>query len=287
VWLALSLQAAQPQGFEEGKLAAHAAAVISRPRGGVGQLRVHGNLVEQPLGRALFMLGAGPMHVTDNRLVSEGTGAPATDPIASTVLLGNAGSSKEWTLGLLMALVYLLYAKLFKTALGNATLLQLACTLSKLGRFMPGLWPRLPTGKLMFNDNQVSFLMADAPRGMELSSVLLLSLDDVSANDNQLEWHTQQRLLLADLLAAGFTVRSNDNRLAETWGRAVRSLLSLALMNTAADNQSTHCISALGLQRAVHHNLALAEAFCPDACGHPQTLFGHLVLGAQVGLSHH
>ena len=34
-------------------------------------------------------------------------------------------------------------------------------------------------------------------------------------------------------------------------------------MNTAADNQSTHCITALGLRRAVHHNLTLAEAFCP------------------------
>jgi hypothetical protein len=263
-----------------------AAAVYMRPRGGIGQLRVHGNLVEQPLGRALFMLGAGPMDITDNRLVSEGTGAPATDPIASTVLVGNAGFSKEWTRGLLMTLVYLLYAKLFKTAVGNDTLLDLVCNMSKLSRFMPGLWPRLPTGKLMFNDNQVSFLMADAPRGMEIASVLLISLDDVSANDNQFEWHTQQRLLLADLLALGVTVRSNDNRLAETWGRAVRSIFSLALMNTAADNQSTHCITALGLRRAVHHNLTLAEAFCLEACGHPETLFGHLVLGAQVGMGH-
>jgi hypothetical protein len=161
------------------------------------------------------------------------------------------------------------------------------CNMSKLSRFMPGVWPRLPTGKLMFDDNQVSFLMRDAPPGLDISSVLLLSLDDVSACDNQFECHTQQRLLLADLLALGVTVRSSDNRLAETWGRALRSILSLALMNTAADNQSTHCISALGLQRAVHHNLSLAEVFCPDACGHSGTLFGHLVLGAQVGMSHH
>ena len=68
-------------------------------------------------------------------------------------------------------------------------------------------------------------------------------------------------------MALAPTVRSNDNRLAETWGRAIWSLYSIGLLNTAADNQSTHCISAIGLKTAVHHNLILAEAFCDQACG--------------------
>jgi hypothetical protein len=280
VWLALSMQTGKSTklGTALGGLAAPSFGAL---RTGVGQLRVHGNEIEQPLGRALFMLGAGPIAITANRLVSEGTGAPATDPIASTVLVADFGLSREWTTGLLMTLVYLLYAGKFTAG----TAQQLICNMSKLSRFMPGFWPRLPTGKLAFNDNQVSFLMRDAPAGFDLSSVLLLSLDDVSACDNQLEYHTQQRLVFADLLAFGASLRSNDNRLAETWGRAVRSIFSLALLNTAADNQSTHCITALGLKRAVHHNLVLAEAFCADACGDHASVIGNVVLGAQMAMA--
>ena len=164
--------------------------------------------------------------------------------------------------------------------------MALICDIARRSRFMPGLWPRLPTGKLMFNDNQVSFLMADAPRGLDLSSTLLMSLDDVAACDNQFEYHTQARLVMADLLAWGSTVRTSDNRLAETWGRAVRSLMSLALLNTAADNQSTHCITAMGLRRAVHHNLVLAEAFCANACGDQRRVVGQVALGVQTSMQH-
>lgn len=286
VWLAVSGQTTPSAKLH--MTALDRASFGERRREG-GQLRVHGNQIEQPLGRALFMLGAGPMAITDNRLASEGTGEPATDPVASTVLVGNAGFSREWTAGLLMSLAYLMYAALFKPTLGNAKLqlLKLVCSMSKLSAAMPGLWTRLPTGKLMFNDNQVSFLMRDAPRGLDLSSVLLVSLDDVGACDNQFECHTQQRLLLADLLALGPSVRTSDNRLAETWGRAARSLLSAALLNTAADNQSTHCIAALGLKRAVHNNLVLAQAFCADACGDQAGVVGRIARAAQMAMASH
>ena len=238
-----------------------------------GQVRIHGNRIEQPLGRALFMLGAGPMAITDNRFLSEGTGPRANDPIATTVLVGNFGISREWTFGLLMTILYALYGYKL-TATGDEI-----CQMATRARLSPAVWPRLPTGKLMFNDNQVTFAMQDAPGGFDLASALLVSLDDVAACDNQFEYETERRIVFADLLAAGSTVRTNDNRLAETWGRAVRSILSLAMMNTAADNQSTHCILALGLMRAVHHNLVLAQAFCDDACSNQRGVLGNVVMG--------
>jgi len=293
IWLALALQApstksstgfgGNPASFEH---ASSLATSTTRVRVGTGPLRVHGNRIEQPLGRALFMLGAGPMHVTDNRLLSEGVALRVTDPIARTVLIGNFGVSREWTPGLLVTLLYLIIVRVIKGSASDQVL-KLICTLSTLSRAMVGIWPKLPTGKLLFNDNQVSFLMQAAPRGLDIASALLLSLDDVSASDNQFEYHTTtRRFVLADLLAAGMSVRTDDNRLAETWGRALRSVLSFALMNTAADNQSTHCVQALGLQRAVHHNLVLAQAFCANACGDPQTLIGHMVLNAQAVAAH-
>ena len=282
VWLALSLRV----GGKAGGSLSSAAAAARGMSAGVDQLRVHGNQIAQPLGRALFLFGAGPMHITDNRLVSEGARAPATDTLATTVLVGNLGVSREWTLGLLMTLLFLVYVKLTGKN-DDDQIPQLICNLSKLSRLMPGLWPRLPTGKLMFNDNQVSFLMRDTVRGLNVSSALLLSLDDVSACDNQFEYHTVTplHLVLADLLAMGSSVRTSDNRLSETWGRAVRSIMSLALMNTAADNQSTHCITALGMQRAVHHNLVLAQAFCANACGDQAGVIGQVALGTQMAVA--
>jgi len=272
IWLALSLQSGGP-GKTGGEVA-YARAVQERNYvAGADQLRIHGNRISQPLGRALFMAGAGPMHITDNRLVSEGHADRITDPFATTVLVADFGLSKEWTLGLLMALAYLILSKMDNDR---------TCSLSREAARTRVLWPRLPTGKLMFNDNQVSFVMRDAARGLDLSSTLLLSLDDVGACDNQFEQHTEQRLALSDLLALGQTVRTNDNRLAETWGRTRHSIVSYGLLNTAADNQSTHCIDANGLKTAVHHNLVLAELFCEDACSRRPGATGQLVGGFEM-----
>jgi hypothetical protein len=262
VWAAWS----NPQTLAvKGGMQMLAAVVQPQAQTAVSQLRICANEIEQPLGRALFLLGAGPIAVTDNRLVSEGAGEPGADLIATTVLVADLGVSKEWTSSLFAVLLYVIYFGFYATAAGNYA--AKLCALAAKARAAPGLWPKLPTGKLMFNDNQVSFLMRDAPRGYEISSVFLFSLDDVAVNDNQSEYHTDNRYVYAEVVALAFTVRSNDNRLAETWGRAALSLFSAALLNTAADNQSTHCIDAIGLRRAVHDNLTLAEAFCDGACG--------------------
>jgi hypothetical protein len=281
VWLALAMQSALGNAKADAKQIS-AGAAPERGR----QIRVHGNQIEQPLGRALFMLGAGPMHISDNRLASEGLGAPGADPLATTVLVLNLGISREWNIGLLLVLLLVLYYRLLgKTAPDNIE--TLICNLSRVSVLLPGIWLPWPTGKTLFTDNQVSFQMPDAPRGFSASSALLASLDDVGANDNQFEFHAQQHVVIADLLALGQSVRSSDNRLAETWGRALRSVLSLALQNTAADNQSTHCVTAFGLQRAVHDNLVLAQLFCDNACGSSRLLAGQLVAGGQMAVAPH
>lgn len=260
------------------------AAVLSGQHleGGLSQLRVHGNQIEQPLGRALFMLGLGTMAITDNRLASAGAGVPATDRFASTALIANLGVSREWNRGLLMTLAYILRLKRSGKAKGanSAELQALICYMARYSARLPGMWLPLPTGKLMFNDNQVSFVMPDAGQGIEASSVLLFSLDDVSACDNQFEYHTERLFVMADLLAMGVSVRTNSNRFSESWGRAVRSLASAALMNTAADNQSTHCLATLGPMHAVDHNLVLAQAFCEEACGSSESTLGTILAGA-------
>lgn len=247
---------------------------------GSDQVRIHGNRVVQPLGRALFLLGDGPMSINDNRFASEGAGPPATDPLADTVLVANLGISREWTQGLVVTFFALIALKMMgDTAAG--TYAKAVCDMAVLSRFTRPLRGDRPSGKLQFDDNQVSFRMEDdTALGFALSSVLLLSADDIGIGDNQFEHHSALRVLLTDVLAAGFSVRCDDNRMAETWGRAFVSLFSLAVMNTAADNQSTHCLSTHGLRTAVHHNLTLAEAFCDNACGQKGDFIGGLAVGA-------
>jgi hypothetical protein len=107
VWLGLSLPTSQT--------AASIASVTGNATGtlqnspnfleGGDQIRIVNNQIDQPLGRALFLLGMGPMQITGNRLVSRGAGTPATDFLANTVVVLNLGLSKEWTLGLLMTLI--------------------------------------------------------------------------------------------------------------------------------------------------------------------------------------
>jgi hypothetical protein len=257
--------------------------VFSRLRGtGSEQIRIHANHVIQPLGRALFMIGEGPMLITDNRLVSQGVGRPATDLFADSVLVFNFGLSREWTLGLLLVFILLIFLIIIGDI--DDSYQQLLCLLVRFAILFPPL--SLPTqpGKIAFNDNQVALHMdeREAAFTVAVSSVLLLSLDDVMANDNQIEHHHPRRLVLADLLALGFSVRTNDNRLAETWGRALLSLLSFGFMNTAADNQSTHCIRVFGFQEAEHHNLVLSEAFCEAACSNRGGLLGRLATGAMA-----
>lgn len=259
IWLALSL--AQKSKYAGGTMTA--AQRRSRAHG-VDQLRVHANQVEQPLGRALFMFGAGPMLVSDNRFASEALADNVTDRFARTVAIGNFGVSREWTIGLAYAALLLLLQRL-----GVDFAARYVCPYARFGIVTQGIELNLPTGKIDFVDNQVSFHMPDPEQGFDLCSTLLLSLDDVAACDNQFEYHIAaalRRVALADLVAVGSTVRTNDNRLAETWGRAFFSILSFGLLNTAADNQSTHCIRALGLRTAVDNNLVFGELFCPGLC---------------------
>ncbi|SMC19681.1 hypothetical protein SAMN02745857_00766 [Andreprevotia lacus DSM 23236] len=271
VWLALSAPELEKTSTSTG--AQQAADPQRSP-----QLRIHDNVIVQPLGQALFLLGAGPLAITDNRLASQGTTATDLQLLASTVLVADFGFSREWTIGLLVTLLLKIFDK-SSPSTGNG---QAICTYAKASVFTKAIKTKLPTGKLQFNDNQVSYDSlgdSDNPSGYALASTVLLSLDDVAALANQFEFSAQQQLALVDLLAFGLSLRVNDNRLTETWGRALLSAFTTGLMNTTADNQSTHCLSANGMLESVHDNLVLAEAFCDGIC----SAQGKKALAAFVG----
>jgi hypothetical protein len=231
------------------------------------------NIIVAPLGRAVTFFALGAVVVARNRLVTQGTTGVGLDLIAATVLIGNFGLSNEWTLGLLLILILVLFGK--PPNLSQAEL----CRLAKLGGLInpgrpPSFWPPLvrqwSTGKVLFTENQVALDVIDEPRGIEISSILIFTLDDLGMTDNQCEVTTTNMFFVCNAALFGGSLREADNRFSETWMHALFSAVSLGGMNTTTDNQSTHCLLAQALLPGMllfRDNLALVTAFCPDECG--------------------
>ena len=205
-------------------------------------LRVHDNLVHQPVGRALTALAMGPVSVADNQLVTEfaaslssvQTGsAVATTDFSSTKQLSLSASSTSWLSA--------------ATDAGTVLIINLGVTeaFQSAGRKTPGL-PSLPTGSTLFNDNQVRLAVA----GQILLSVAILALDDISFDANQLEVLSEIGLA-ANSLLFGVTTRAGSNRLQEPLEEKDTKISMFTYgiaYNTTTLNQGNHCILAHGLQ---------------------------------------
>jgi hypothetical protein len=240
---------------------------------GIPTCSMRDNIIVAPLGRSVTFLAAGAVVVNRNRLVTEATTGRDLDLIAASVLIGNFGFSNEWTLGLFIMLIVLLFGKH-----SNLTPAQLCQFAKLLGLINPGpplsLWPPLvrqwTTGKTLICENQITLDVLDQPFGFGISSVVVFSLDDVGMTDNQCEITTTNVFFFVDALLAGGSVRVADNRFSETWLHTGFSGWSIGGMNTTTDNQSTHCLLGQAIlpgMRIFRDNLALVEAFCPGECG--------------------
>jgi hypothetical protein len=272
------------------------------PRGGIVALRVFGrapsspdgadearlplmrpaaairdNVVAQPCGRALIVIAAGAVSVTDNLLAA--TAAPTiTDeqvpdrergareafnaknvagdlPGAYAALGGLAGATGPAT-GLAV-----LVANLGKSAsAGNAPFQVHNMMASSAVRGPVGA---AVNGTIAFNDNQV---VLEAPAGMRgESSVLLFTADDLSVADNVSTVHGQIGLTTNGWLV-GWSVRVTGNRFTEPPGQAMVSAFTTGLLNTTALNHSTHCLLALGSLVLDEGNFAEVQLFDKDAC---------------------
>jgi hypothetical protein len=229
---------------------------------GVPAVIVYDNIIEQPLGHALLLTAMGPVSVTDNQFTSLGTDRTnALSLMASTVFILDIGVSKDFLLqGFLN--------------LANANPAAMSKLLSDpaFQRLMRAL-QYLPSGKVLFNDNQTTLDMRAATSNIGISSQLIASLDDISFNGNQSECagflslatgNTSIDIVLINTVLIGASLRSNDNRFMDGFTLTIYSLFSYGLMNTATGNQSTHCLITLGAMRAVNSNIVLLNAPCRD-----------------------
>jgi hypothetical protein len=198
-------------------------------------LKVEGNVVSVPLGQALSVTALGPLSVVANEFTSRGvvqSGAGNTF-MAATVAILNLGLSNE---------LYLQFLAFSAISSGSLATNTLAAPPARPGLDDQRLGAYLANGNVLFANNQCVMDVAETGVTLSVSSILILSLDDIGVDSNQCDCSLIDDIVLAQVILFGFSVRANGNRLKESLGRAVFSGVTFGLMNTTAHNQATHCL---------------------------------------------
>jgi hypothetical protein len=215
-----------------------------RMQNGVPAARLHDNIVSTPLGRALTVYAVGPVSVESNQLTSQGIPPSSVDwtgLMAGTVLIMNLGFSNE------LYLQTILFSALNKSP--NYLTAATVDAAARAGLDDATMGRLLANGQVLFNDNQVNLDLLALGNSVSISSVLILTLDDLSFADNQCEANLalRQDFLIVNTLALAMSVRTESNRWKEGLYNALLSALTIGLMmNTTVVNQGTHCIIARG-----------------------------------------
>ena len=215
---------------------------------GVPALKVHDNVVSQPLGHALFAIALGPVSVQDNQLASQGNVLRlrplSMTFIAATVFILDLGMSLETRLYFAKFSYASSYLVREVAAPEMTDFAALGETLDdrlldgRLGRVLAG-------GNVMFVNNQVTLDMQAAGFGFAITSITILTLDDLAFEDNQCECNLIDDFVLTNAALAGVSVRAIGNRFKEGRFNAYFSALTVGVpLNGTSQNQATHCILA-------------------------------------------
>lgn len=216
---------------------------------GVTAVKITGNIVAQPLGRALSVVALGPVAVESNQFTSQGMVYDFTAPsfFASTVLIFNLGISNEFYLQ-----QFLFAGDDLSVGADVAPDDDVFIVRPRKGLDDRQLFAYLGNGNVMFNDNQVMLDLIDTTGfKLAMASIVIVSLDDVGFEDNQCDASFDfifDDFVLSQAFLIGWTLRAVGNRFKETLFGALYSAITIALFaNATAHNQGTHCIRAFNL----------------------------------------
>lgn len=253
---------------------------------------IQGNIVHQPLGKALQVMGHGAMNIEGNHLASQGTTTGSLLALLQEIF--NAGKMTgmdgktllyfviERLLGTAATVINLGFSSELGNGLALLALLKggtgaLAPDMKahSVGRQPIGGWSGaarlLQNGEVLFNDNIVIQNFLDGSPSLTLCSVFAMSLDDVSVQDNSMSSQVDFSgdFSLANLVGLGWSVRACGNRFEETLLRSLNSAVTAGIYNDTSHNQGTHCITAIGAPSLLVDgpNRVLAQAFNPLICG--------------------
>ena len=227
---------------------------------GGSSLRILGNTVRHPEGRALHVVATGPVSIVGNFLSSEGNhGADNVSDaymVGDVVYLQNLGA--PWEGNLEASSSDALASR--ETAVNAPNYLTLGSTYETRAVYGEG-------GAIQFKDNQVTFdwEVLRVPHVKRrrpplcLFPVALVSLDHLSIDGNQFAFRLRGRKVrtappaaspaligyvepvFGHVLGVGGTVQISNNRIAESVGSTLLSLVAIGeLAAMATYNQSTH-----------------------------------------------
>ena len=226
---------------------------------GDSALRIENNTVRVAFGLALYTVGTGPFSILGNHFSTGGTvsidlaGRKELDvksPVLADVgTLSGALTVSIVNLGLALEAIELiesfaaLYATRNKISEGSADSVAATC------------------GMVMFSNN-ICQLMAQLNSAKGLSSVGILTLDQLMFTNNQLWINGRGTICAVDALLLGFSVQAVANRLEESLRAVIDSGFSFGIMNVTSQNVSTYCFLAEGVKLISSPNIALNSARC-------------------------
>jgi hypothetical protein len=210
---------------------------------GAPAVKAHDNIVRQPVGQALYTVALGPVSVEGNQLTSHGNlrRAKPLSPtfLATTALIFDLGLSNEDP-SQFLAFSYQASAKV---ELAGGETKQFVAEKPAAVAVRPERV--LGRGNVMFVDNQVTIDSQQAVDGLALTSVAVLSLDDVAFESNQCDCNVLSGFVLAQVAVLGASARIVGNRFKEGRTNAVFSAITYGMpMNCTSQNQASHCIVA-------------------------------------------
>ena len=215
---------------------------------GVPAIKVHDNIVSVPLGQALSLTALGPVSVVGNQFISHGMilqrNPPSPTFFASTVAIMNLGVSNEFYWQLLA--FNALRAGHVKPAT-SATVTGSTVFIPQPGIDDLRFGQYLANGNVLFSNNQCVLDLLETGQSLSMSSIVILSLDDVGFHNNQCDCSLLDDLVLSQVILFGLSVRMSDNRLKEGIFNALYSAITFGYMNATTNNQTTHCIIVSGL----------------------------------------
>lgn len=233
---------------------------------GAPALLVEDNVAIAREGRALTAVGVGPMVVHGNQFTAHGSnslrheapGAAAGTGRGISQLSDGGLAARGTTANPLTAFLNAMggaAVAILNLGVSNEIYLQ-AFGFSGLGQIdteQPGRQALgddvqlLANGNVQFNDNQVMLDMMAPAATVSVSSILLVSLDDVAMQDNQCDCDAVFDFVLVNALVLGFSVRVQGNRLKESLFATFLSAMTIGLFNDTSHNQGTHCFFHYGL----------------------------------------
>jgi hypothetical protein len=124
-------------------------------------------------------------------------------------------------------------------------------------------------------------------RSFTFSSVMIITLDDVSFQDNQCVCTLLGDILLVNAIVIGYSTRVHSNRFTESLFVSLFSAITFGLANMTTHNQATRCILSLPTAITtikVPNTILHPSAYCKRYARDPSAGFvgGHAAIGSSL-----